>query len=122
MSGGNLRDLLRLLSEVIRRASPTSLPVHPAMVEAAVNQMRIEFLPIADADAVWLAQIGRTHEPSFAAMDRLPDLTRFFDTHLVLCYRDGPEWYDVHPLIKQQVTAQAQGVEARRKSAAAAGR
>jgi hypothetical protein len=116
MSGGNLRDLLRLLSEVIRRASPTALPVGEALVEAAVNQMRTEFLPIADADAVWLARIAETHEASFEAMDRLPDLTRFFDTHLVLCYRDGPEWYDVHPLIKEHVTAQAKGIETRRKN------
>ena len=29
----------------------------------------------------------------------LPSLSRFFDTHLVLFYRNGEEWYDVHPLV-----------------------
>lgn len=110
-SGGNIRDLLRLLSEIIRRAS--ELPVGEEVVDDAINQMRAEFLPIADSDAVWLAQIAETHEASFDDMGKLPDLARFFDTHLVLCYRDGPEWYDVHPLIKNIVIKQAQGIAAR---------
>jgi hypothetical protein len=118
MSGGNLRDLLRLLSEVIRRASLTDLPVSEQVVEDAINQMRVEFLPIADTDALWLAKIADTHEASFEAMDKLPDLTRFFDTHLVLCYRDGPEWYDVHPLIKEHMVEQARLIMDRRHRSA----
>ena len=115
MSGGNIRDLLRLLTEVIRRASYNDLPVSDQVVEDAINQMRLEFLPIADDDAEWLAQIAETHDASFKDMDQLPDLTRFFDTHLVLCYRDGPEWYDVHPLIKDHVIKQAKLIKARRQ-------
>ena len=113
MSGGNIRDLLRLLSEVIRRA--TELPVSTPVVDDAINQMRVEFLPVADDDAMWLAQIAETHQASFGAMDKLPDLARFFDTHLVLCYRDGPEWYDVHPLIKEHMIEQAKLLTERRQ-------
>jgi hypothetical protein len=112
-SGGNIRDLLRLLSEIIRRAK--SLPVSAEVVGDAIDQMKTEFLPIADADAVWLAQIASTHVAALENMDRLPDLTRFFDTHVVLCYRDGPEWYDVHPLIKDVVIEQARAIEARKR-------
>lgn len=36
----------------------------------------------------------------------LYDLSRFFDTHLVLCYRDREEWYDVHPLLHLEVERQ----------------
>lgn len=114
MSGGNIRDLLRILGEVIRRAKV--LPVSAEVVEDAINQMRTEFLPIADADAEWLAHIAETHEPALGSVDRLPDLARFFDTHVVLCYRNGPEWYDVHPLIREHVLAQARGIAARRGS------
>jgi len=112
MSGGNIRDLLRLLGEVIRRAKV--LPASEALVEEAINQMRTEFLPIADADAVWLSQIATTHEAALDSIDRLPELARFFDTHVVLCYRDGPEWYDVHPLIREHVMAQEQALQTRR--------
>ena len=51
-------------------------------------------------------------------MDNVPELTRFFDTHLVLCYRDGPEWYDVHPLIKEHMVAQAKLITERRQRSA----
>jgi len=114
MSGGNIRDLLRLLGEVIRRA--TILPATEEVVHDAINQMRTEFLPIADDDAVWLAEIAMTHEPALSNIERLTTLARFFDTHVVLCYRNGPEWYDVHPLIKDHAMAQARAAQRRRAS------
>ena len=104
-SGGHLRDLLRLLAEVLRRAN--ELPVPDSTVDAAINQVRTEFLPIADDDARWLAGIARSHQTVLPNTDRLPDLARFFDTHLALCYRNGEEWYDVHPLIAEYVIDQA---------------
>lgn len=104
-SGGHLRDLLRLLAEVLRRAK--SLPVTDSTVDAAINQIRTEFLPIANDDARWLADIARSHQTALPNKDRLPDLARFFDTHLALCYRNGDEWYDVHPLIADHVIEQA---------------
>ena len=104
-SGGHLRDLLRLLAEVLRRAN--QLPVPDSTVDAAINQVRTEFLPIADDDARWLAGIARSHQTVLPNTDKLPDLARFFDTHLALCYRNGDEWYDVHPLIAEHVIEQA---------------
>ena len=103
-SGGHMRDLLRLLAEVLRRAG--TLPVPEGTVTAAVDQLRSEFLPVADADARWLAEIARTHQTALESTDHLPDLARFFDTHLALCYRNGEEWYDVHPLISEHVARQ----------------
>ena len=104
-SGGHLRDLLRLLAEVLRRAR--ELPVPGSTVDAAINQVRTEFLPIADDDARWLAEIARSHQTALPHTGKLPDLARFFDTHLALCYRNGDEWYDVHPLIAEHVIEQA---------------
>ncbi|MFO0591623.1 MAG: hypothetical protein U0441_29020 [Polyangiaceae bacterium] len=111
MSGGNLRDLLRLFAEVIRRAK--TLPVSEEVVEMAINQMRAEFLPIANTDASWLATIAATHEAALMNMEQVPDLARFFDSHVVLCYRNGPEWYDVHPLIREHVIKQAEALKTR---------
>ena len=105
-SGGHLRDLLRLLAEVLRRA--TELPVSEDTVDSAINQLRTEFLPIAESDARWLAKIARSHQTALARTNDLPALARFFDTHLALCYRNGDEWYDVHPLISDHVASQAE--------------
>lgn len=105
VSGGQFRDLLRILAEIVRRAS--ALPVEDRTVDDAINQIRNEFLPIADDDAQWLATIAATHSASLQDVSRLPAFARFLDTHLVLCYRNGHEWYDTHPLVREHVTAQA---------------
>jgi len=34
-------------------------------------------------------------------------LSRFLDTHLVLYLTNGEDWYDVHPLIRDEVCALA---------------
>lgn len=100
-SGGHLRDLLRGLAEIIRRAD--QLPVDRQTVERAITQTRSELLPIAEDDAVWLQRIAETHEVSLRDIDRLPRLVTFLDSHLVLCYRNGEDWYDVHPLVRDEV-------------------
>lgn len=113
-SGGHFRDLLRILAEILRRTD--TLPAPGRTVEAAVQQIRSEFLPVADTDAVWLARIGQTKRASLEEPALLPNLARFLDTHLVLCYRNDTEWYDVHPLIRSEVVAQAAEFEKRRET------
>lgn len=108
-SGGHLRDLLSLLAEVTRRAH--ALPVDSKTVDAAINQIRTEFLPITDDDARWLAMIATTHKASLAGESNLRRFARFLDTHVVLCFRNGTEWYDVHPLIKDIVVEQARALK-----------
>jgi hypothetical protein len=44
---------------------------------------------------------------------RLPDLARFLDTHLMLCYRNGSEWYDVHPTLRDEISRQVTAVRGR---------
>jgi hypothetical protein len=109
MSGGHLRDLLRFMADLIVRAR--SLPVSEAVVGRAIEQLRQEYLPIAENDARWLARIAETNRAELADLSDLPNLARFLDTHLVLCYRNGAEWYDVHPLVRDVVRehAPAQG-------------
>ena len=114
LSGGHLRDFLRLFSEILRRAD--SLPVPASTVEAAIAQVRSEFLPIADADTEWLDVIARTHETALKDHSKLHDLARFLDTHLALYYRNGADWYDVHPLVRDIVVKQADGIRGRADS------
>ena len=111
-SGGHLRDLLHLLSQVLLRAR--ELPVPERTVDAAISQMRSTFLPIPNVDALWLDGIADNRRVNLEELAALPSLSRFFDTHLVLCYRNGEEWYDVHPLVREHVRAQAEYVRQRR--------
>lgn len=103
-SGGHLRDLLKLIGAVVRRAA--KLPVDKNTVENAINQIRSEFLPIANDDARWLQDVSETKLSGLEDAEKLPDLARFLDTHMILCYRNGKEWYDVHPLIAKHVADQ----------------
>ena len=107
-SGGHLRDLLHLLRQVLLRAK--ELPVPERTVDAAISQMRSAFLPIPNKDALWLAGIADSHQVVLEDLVDLPALARFFDTHLVLCYRNGEEWYDVHPLVRTHVRTLAERV------------
>jgi len=100
-SGGHLRDLIRLLQEVIRRSMRVDhLPAPERVVTGAIDQIAREFLPLADDDALALWRVHNDHDsPMESIAGGLTTLSRFLDTHLLLCYRNGREWYDVHPLI-----------------------
>jgi hypothetical protein len=113
-SGGHLRDVLRLFIDVVVGAD--ALPVTEPNFKRALSKLKNEMLPIADEHAVWMAHIRRTQRASLEEASQLPDLARFLDTHQVLAYRNGDEWYDIHPLIADEVIAQAADVLKRRES------
>jgi hypothetical protein len=101
--GGHFRDLLYMLREALLRAK--SLTVSPEVVEMAITEMRSHFLPIAVEDARWLDKIGQQRSaalPSSSPED-VNRLTKFLDTHFVLFFKNGDEWYDIHPLIREEV-------------------
>lgn len=99
--GGHFRDLLLLVRHTMLMAS--SLPVSDAAIQQALQEVRSQYLPLSIADARWLKRIADTR----AANQRDPEdntrLVRFLDAHLVLYLRNGSEWYDVHPLIREEV-------------------
>jgi hypothetical protein len=119
--GGHFRDLLRILRDtVIRAASLPDLPVPLPLIENAINAARRDFLPIAQDDANWLAEIARVRATALPSTDSGPvnRLTRFLDSHFVLYFVNSDEWYDIHPLIRDEVAevvrAGAAGADKRR--------
>jgi hypothetical protein len=60
-------------------------------------------LPIAAEDATWLRRIAESKRPELESIKELPRLARFFDTHLVLNYRNAEDWYDIHPLLQDVI-------------------
>ncbi len=100
-SGGDLRDFFRLLRTALVKA--TSIPIDNKTIENSLNQLRREMLPIANEDKQWLQKIADNKKANLEAIDKLPNLARFFDTNLVLNYRNGDDWYDVHPLLKKEI-------------------
>jgi hypothetical protein len=100
LCGGHFRDLLSLLRETVLHAN--NFPVGEVEIEHAIASVRSTFLPISKEDAELLAEIERTH--SSALKDEyVGRLARLLDTHLVLYFKNGEEWYDIHPLIREEV-------------------
>ena len=100
---GDLRDFFRLVKDCLVKSSAIrdmSLPMRDDVIEQAIHHLRRDMLPIAAEDADWLRRIAQTKEPELATITELPRLARFFDTHLVLNYRNAEDWYDVHPLLE----------------------
>ena len=71
----------------------------------AENQARTEMLPIPDEYLSWLQRISKSHAAELAVESHLPTLARFLDGRLVLIYRNGDDWYDIHPLLRGIVDA-----------------
>ena len=103
--GGHFRDLLLLFREALLRTK--SLPVTEDVINLATTSFRSTFLPIAIDDAQWLDKIGKLRTTSLPSVktEDVTRLTRFLDTHFVLYLTNGEEWYDIHPLIRDEVAA-----------------
>ena len=106
--GGHFRDLLRLLRDVVVRATALDgLPVPADLLDAAINAARRDFLPISQEDAKWLDEIARVRATALPNTEAGPvnRLTRYLDSHFVLYFVNADEWYDIHPLIRDEVAA-----------------
>lgn len=99
--GGHLRDLLLLLREIMLRAQ--ELPITADVIDRAITAVRRQYVPIAVDDAAWLARIEQSRSAELRSGDAIGRLMRFLDSHMVLYLMNGEEWYDVHPLIREEV-------------------
>lgn len=106
-SGGHLLDVLMLLREVLLAAQRAgTVPVTPDVVARAVARVRRQYAHPSVRDAHRLAQIAETRQPIRRddSSEEVYWLTRLLDTRFVLYFRNGADWYDVHPLAREAVT------------------
>jgi hypothetical protein len=116
-SGGYLRDLFRMFQALLRQARNRPLPVDAATRQLVKDEIRNSYLPISNVDALWLDRIRQSGSTQLQDGRQLHELARFFDTHLVLTYRNGEEWWSVHPLLEQHIERQASACRAESASA-----
>jgi hypothetical protein len=102
-SGGDLRDFFRMLRLAVVGASRSGLPAADAVIEGAEDAVRRDMLPIADNDRDWLCRIEHEHRPGLPSLDQLPDFARLQQGKYVLHYRNGEDWYAVHPLLREEL-------------------
>ncbi|MGQ0779462.1 MAG: hypothetical protein ACT4NY_34435 [Pseudonocardiales bacterium] len=102
-SGGHLRILLGLVMEVVTQAE--SLPVDAATVTTAIEQVRNGMLPLADDQRAMLRRVADNHELPLATQHGWDVVASLLDQHFVLGYQNGEVWYDVHPLLYNDVAS-----------------
>jgi len=75
------------------------------VIDQVINAGRRDFLPIAKDDAKWLDDIAKVRATALPSTEAGPvnRLARFLDSHLVLYFINDDEWYDIHPLIREEV-------------------
>ena len=100
--GGHFRDLLMLVGEAF--VSADGIEIKDRDVDGAISNLRAQY-PIAENDAEWLRAIHETQLPCLPSSDPadVSRFTRFLDHHLVLLFANGREWYDIHPVIVEDV-------------------
>ena len=112
-SGGDLRHFMqRLVSGVVGQAQfamdRLPLKADDAIVKRVLDENRGETERLT-VKSEWplLADIAHSHNA--IALDRdgsLRTLARLFDTRVILNYRNGAEWFDIHPLLWSLIDGQ----------------
>ncbi len=105
-SGGDLRDLFRLLRlvlSVLDKAESVE-----AAFEYAKAQMRRDMTWLSVEELARLRTVHNTHDPVLIQDKDRDLLVQDLELKRVLMYRNGEDWYDIHPLLREKVMAPAQ--------------
>ncbi len=104
-SGGDLRDFFRLVKLCVSQALyQERLPLPDAVLASAESDLRND-MPLADDDKAWLKKIQHSHKRELSSLDKLPDFARLAEGKYILNYRNGDDWFDVHPLLRATVAS-----------------
>ncbi len=106
ISGGDLRDFFRLIRECLVSCMLDSRPekvVDQEIIQRAVLDLKNDMLPLADEDARWLAKIHTSNREELGSVEELPSLARYLDTNLIMNYLNGEPWYDIHPVLIEEI-------------------
>jgi hypothetical protein len=109
-SGVDLRDYFRLLKTYIARAAAGTeivLPIGDEVIADAEDQVRRDMLPIPKDTIVRLQYVADNFQPKLDTEQDMDLLIRDLQFKRVLMYRNGADWYDVHPLLRDTVNATA---------------
>jgi len=99
-SGGYPRDLLRMVRNLL--GAVRALPATPEECAGVIDQLGETYeMVIRSTDLDLLVEIARSHALPLGDGAKLASFGRLAGNYLVLAYRNGREWYDVHPLVRE---------------------
>jgi len=99
-SGGYPRDLLRLVRSLLLDAS--RFPIQPDDARRIVQELARSYEDTIIGTYVdTLARVHQTHRLPNDNKEQLALFGYLFERWLILAYRNGDEWYDLHPLVRR---------------------
>ncbi len=108
-SGGDLREYFRLLRELLVRAdtSQTNIPKFEAQqIKAVVADVRNQLRMLLTQDIKQrMAEIHQQKRLNPSSNADYEPLMRLLDTNLIMNYRNGEDWFDIHPLLIDEITS-----------------
>ena len=106
-SSGSMREFFRLVRTAATKAilAKAGLPMADSRWVAAAEQELRNEMPLAEQDVIWLKKVRASHGTGLDKIENLPSLARLFDSGLILGYRNGADWCDVHALLRAEVDA-----------------
>ena len=101
--------LISFIRELLIRARRRGLPPTENEIERVVQPFREQAgVAIRHESIPLLDRILRQGTIEGIREEEYPYLARFMDNYVVLCYRNGDGWYEVHPLAREIVERAAQ--------------
>lgn len=98
-SGGYLRDLLRLARNVI--AHGATFPVDEDFIKQIIRKLAEDYrFTLYGSDLDIVVAVAQTHELPNEDPAQMARFTRLIEQRFILAYRNGDEWYDVHPVVR----------------------
>ncbi|MEZ4312102.1 MAG: hypothetical protein R3F14_29090 [Polyangiaceae bacterium] len=99
-SGGYLRDLLRMVRSVL--TTRKTLPMDAEGAERIIRRLAEDYSrTVLGTDLDALVSIATDHRLPKDDPAQLAAFGRLIERYLVLAYRNGEEWYDVHPMTRR---------------------
>lgn len=113
-SGGYLRDLFRMLRVLLLDgANGADIPISEERRRLAIQELRADYLGFTNQEAAWLRRVEETGTLDFDDDSMHHRVATFLDTHVLLAYLNGEDWYGVHPVIADDVLRRARAWDQR---------
>jgi len=99
-SGGYPRDLLRMVRQVLINAR--QFPIGPHATQRVIDELTQQYaFVVRGTNLPLLGKISTTHALPQESAEEVAQFGRLLERWLVLAYRNGDEWYDLHPLVRR---------------------
>lgn len=103
-SGGHVRTLITFIKELLFHSHRSGLPVEMKDIERVVQPFREQArIAIWRRSVPLLDRIRRSGKVAGIRESEYADLVRYMETYVVLCYRNGDGWFEIHPLVRDYV-------------------